>query len=112
MWTTEADDSWIATRGQRIVRSKYGSVWQRDPDAGTIVWLDMKRKFILGGWKGSTCRGADIRGQKVFTSDTQTARGWLCVSKFRLENQAQYWKCTKDSNGRFGFLNIVTHKFL
>jgi len=38
MWNTGADDSWIATRDQRIVRSKYGTIWQDDPNAGTVDW--------------------------------------------------------------------------
>jgi hypothetical protein len=45
MWNTNADHSWIATREQKIVRSEYGSIWKRDPNAGTVIWLDMKRKF-------------------------------------------------------------------
>ncbi|TRM67979.1 hypothetical protein BD626DRAFT_109000 [Schizophyllum amplum] len=39
MWNTGADDSWITTDEQEIVRSKYGSIWQRDPGAGTVGWL-------------------------------------------------------------------------
>ena len=32
------DDSWIATSHEKIVRSKYGSLWQEDPGAGSIDW--------------------------------------------------------------------------
>ena len=32
------DDSWIATNHEKIVRSKYGSIWQEDPGAGSIDW--------------------------------------------------------------------------
>ncbi|KAL1738594.1 hypothetical protein HDZ31DRAFT_50739 [Schizophyllum fasciatum] len=38
MWNTGSDDSWITTGDQEIVRSKYGSIWQRDPDAGRVSW--------------------------------------------------------------------------
>jgi len=38
MWDTGADDSWIATNQQTIVRSAYGSIWQQDPGAGTQNW--------------------------------------------------------------------------
>lgn len=38
MWNTGPDDSWIATREKNIVRSKYGSVWQHDPGAGSVNW--------------------------------------------------------------------------
>lgn len=117
MWTTNADHSWIVIREQRIVRSQYGSLWQRDPDAGTVVWHDMKRKFPWGGGNDRLIEGQiyiiSIYGtDKVFVAEAEIARGWLRVSKFRPEDQVQYWKCTKDSSGRWGFLNIVTHKFL
>ena len=38
MYNTGSDDSWIATDRQEIVRSKYGSIWQQDPDAGRQSW--------------------------------------------------------------------------
>ncbi|KXX82189.1 hypothetical protein MMYC01_201715 [Madurella mycetomatis] len=38
MWDTEADDSWIATGDGLIVRSKYGTLWEQDPGAGTVEW--------------------------------------------------------------------------
>ncbi|KAI0314869.1 hypothetical protein OF83DRAFT_406031 [Amylostereum chailletii] len=38
MYNTGADDSWIATNEEKIVRSKYGSIWQQDPGAGTVEW--------------------------------------------------------------------------
>lgn len=41
MWDTGADDSWIATNQQTIVRAAYGSIWQQDPSSGTEDWSDM-----------------------------------------------------------------------
>ena len=38
MWNSNSDHSWIATNEQKIVRSKYGSIWQQDPDAGVQNW--------------------------------------------------------------------------
>ncbi|KAJ8523364.1 hypothetical protein ONZ45_g225 [Pleurotus djamor] len=38
MYNTGSDDSWIATDREEIVRSKYGSIWQEDPSAGTESW--------------------------------------------------------------------------
>lgn len=38
LYNTPPDDSWIATREQKIVRSKYGSIWQKDPGAGSVDW--------------------------------------------------------------------------
>lgn len=38
IWNTDSDKSWIATNEQKIVRSKYGSIWQQDPGAGTQNW--------------------------------------------------------------------------
>ncbi|EIN05133.1 hypothetical protein PUNSTDRAFT_107416 [Punctularia strigosozonata HHB-11173 SS5] len=37
-YDTNNDHSWIATNHDAIVRSKYGSLWQEDPDAGYIRW--------------------------------------------------------------------------
>ncbi|OCB87781.1 hypothetical protein A7U60_g5104 [Sanghuangporus baumii] len=38
MWNSGGDDSWIATRAEKIVRSKYGTIWQQDAGAGTVDW--------------------------------------------------------------------------
>lgn len=38
IFNTAPDDSWIATERQVIVRSKYGTLWQEDPDAGMKNW--------------------------------------------------------------------------
>lgn len=32
------DDSWIATSHEKIVRSKYGSLWEEDSSAGQVNW--------------------------------------------------------------------------
>jgi len=37
-FNTAPDDSWIATDHQVIVRSKYGSIWKEDPNAGMKNW--------------------------------------------------------------------------
>lgn len=39
-FVTGADDSWIATP-DKIVRSKYGTIWQEDPAAGTYYWKNV-----------------------------------------------------------------------
>ncbi|KAK4233256.1 hypothetical protein C8A03DRAFT_39049 [Achaetomium macrosporum] len=36
VWNTGADDSWIATRDEVIVRSKYGTIWEQYPTAGAV----------------------------------------------------------------------------
>ena len=41
-FNTNSDHSWIATRDRRIVRSRYGSIWQQDPGSGSINW-DVQR---------------------------------------------------------------------
>ena len=99
------------------MRSKYETIWQQDPDAGTVVWLDLKRTFPWGSGNDQLSEGhiyiISIYGtEKVFTAEAETARGWLRVNQFQSDNQAQFWKCTKDSSGRFGFLNICTQRFL
>lgn len=38
LWNTGSDDSWIATGREKIVRSKYGTIWQEDPSAGSVDW--------------------------------------------------------------------------
>ncbi|KAG7093085.1 hypothetical protein E1B28_009373 [Marasmius oreades] len=38
MYDTKSDYSWIATNDGKCVRSKYGSVWQQDPQAGVVYW--------------------------------------------------------------------------
>lgn len=38
MWNTGSDESWIATRSNKIVRSKYGTIWQQDPNSGSVAW--------------------------------------------------------------------------
>ncbi|EAU93502.2 hypothetical protein CC1G_12166 [Coprinopsis cinerea okayama7 len=35
---TNNDHSWIATDRGSIVRSRYGTIWQQDPDAGSVTW--------------------------------------------------------------------------
>lgn len=37
-YDTNNDHSWIATGHDAIVRSKYGTIWQEDPDAGYVSW--------------------------------------------------------------------------
>ena len=37
-FNTNGDYSWIATSNKKIVRSKYGSIWQQDPGSGSINW--------------------------------------------------------------------------
>lgn len=37
MWNSGSDASWIATDHKRVVRSKYGTIWQQDPAAGTVI---------------------------------------------------------------------------
>ncbi|KAG7093105.1 hypothetical protein E1B28_009391 [Marasmius oreades] len=38
MYDTNSDYSWIATKEGKCVRSKYGSVWQQDTQAGVVDW--------------------------------------------------------------------------
>ncbi|KAG7091784.1 hypothetical protein E1B28_008189 [Marasmius oreades] len=38
MYNTNSDYSWIATNDKKCVRSKYGSIWQQDPQAGVVDW--------------------------------------------------------------------------
>lgn len=42
MWNTGSNDSWISTRSKEIVRSKPGSIWQKDPESGTVNWPAIK----------------------------------------------------------------------
>jgi len=42
MFGSAPDDSWIVTSRQLIVRSKYHTLWQEDPDAGTQRWPRIK----------------------------------------------------------------------
>ena len=37
MWNSGSDHSWIATKRGVIVRSRYGTLWQENPGAGTIA---------------------------------------------------------------------------
>ncbi|KAI0884571.1 uncharacterized protein GGS22DRAFT_144192 [Annulohypoxylon maeteangense] len=43
MWDTNADHSWIATKDGKIVRSKYGTIWQQDPAEGSVEWSVIKK---------------------------------------------------------------------
>lgn len=38
LYNTGPDNSWIATGSKTIVRSKYGTIWQQDPGAGSHAW--------------------------------------------------------------------------
>ncbi|PBK78636.1 hypothetical protein ARMSODRAFT_984589 [Armillaria solidipes] len=38
MWNTGPDDSWIAIPREKIVRSKFGTLWEEDPSAGSEDW--------------------------------------------------------------------------
>jgi hypothetical protein len=48
IWNTGSDQSWIATSSKKIVRSKYGTIWQQDPDSWTAIWPDIFQEFPWG----------------------------------------------------------------
>jgi len=51
-FVTGADDSWIAAP-DKIVRSKYGTIWQEDPAAGTYYWKNVVI-YMDGYFKGAS----------------------------------------------------------
>jgi hypothetical protein len=54
LWTSGADDSWIATRSHTIVRSKYGTIWQADPTSDSVSW-PLQALYQSGdAWKQSS----------------------------------------------------------
>jgi hypothetical protein len=50
-FSTGADDSWIVTP-DRIVRSKYGTIWQQDPSAGCHFWNNAVVIYMDGSYQG------------------------------------------------------------
>jgi hypothetical protein len=115
MWNSGADQSWIATSSHKIIRSKYGTIWEQDPDTWTAIWPDIYQEFPWGSGNDELEVGRayiiNIQGtEKVFATGDRL--DWLRVKPYNARDQGQYWICTNSTADTIGFLNAGTRWYL